>query len=354
MQKTGTTLTKDLLDGHPNLFMYPTDLKVTYFLHGRRYQSREQFVADYRLRNPSPILPPRPEYRSLSLGIPHQWSWRTDCSVLPPERVPENIWELSESQGPLERMPVEEAIQVFDFGHYLQQFRKYLSERFSSVADFFIADARAACDATRQRQAQNQIWAFKDVGGNPELAHSFFSHFVLGKIIYLVRDPRGGFASQIDEWTRYGSPNALRHLYLYNGHYLAILEAQKLYGKERIFILRYEDLVTQPQREMQKIAQFLNLPYDSAWEQPTRFGVPVLVNTATEQQDKKVFQSSVDKWQSVLTPAQIALAETVCLDVFKAPQFGYRLSEHRLGELPLKAAHRTLRSSIQLMKALKS
>ena len=77
---------------------------------------------------------------------------------------------------------------------------------------------------------------------------------------------------------------------------------------ERTLRVRYEDLVTDAEGTVRGICQFLDLPFEPAM-------LDVSISNAADwnqrSEHKGIYTQSLGRWQKTLTPAEIALCETV-------------------------------------------
>jgi hypothetical protein len=147
------------------------------------------------------------------------------------------------------------------------------------------------------------------------------------QIITIMRDGRDCVASlkeaawcsddltgMIDSWARAAD---------------ASLRAARLYGPEVYHVVRYEDLVAEPETHLRTICRFLGEEYDPAMARPdeqAEVAVPAYKTWHTMTR-KSVTTDRVRSWQQRLTPHEIERCEAV---------FGPRLA--RFGYEPITSA----------------
>lgn len=196
--------------------------------------------------------------------------------------------------------------RIFDFNDFYQQFHD-LEKQFSSARDLFIAEIRSIAFARRVDDAKLRYWTFQDVGGNPDFVHTYFSHFLQGKMIYIISDPRDAYLSQMNEWKKRGKKLTLRmrllYLYVLKCHYESIFEAHNTFGPDKILIVYYEELVSSSLREMERLSQFLGIK---------------LTKNAVEQVSKSVH------WKNNISNLDIFLVECMCLNLFQQKDWLYK------------------------------
>lgn len=317
MQKTGTTLLMDLLDGHPHILVYPNELKIKLFFR-RRYRTREQLIADYKLKNPDPL-------KTFSGYKGDRWALSN--APLPLDEVPQNLRGLNEYRGRIVGLSEEETQQLFDFERYYEALDSNLAVGFWSAKDLLISEIKAFAAGARINSNNLKMWALKEVGG-VDVIDLFLSHFLLGKVVCIVRDPRGAYASRIRDWKRrqvnYTFRDQACYLMDYNDSYYKIAHAVAEYGPERMWLVRYEDLVRDTENMMKKLADFCGQPYHPILKQPTKLGRPSVVATSSLPGVKEVFVTSLKRWRTELSAREIALVEAITPALFNISIFGYR------------------------------
>ena len=170
--------------------------------------------------------------------------------------------------------------------------------------------------------------AFKEVWATefyPALKRQFSSI----KCIAIVRDPRAVVASR----NATGEP----YPYFFMGRQwrkLAYLAAYfKHEYKDDILILRYEDLVSDPEHYVPKMCSFLNVEYDDDLLDMSRYkdgrGNPWFQNTSYKDiVSQRINSKTIDKWRDFFDKRDLLSIELFTYDWMKF--FGYR------PELPIK------------------
>lgn len=158
-----------------------------------------------------------------------------------------------------------------------------------------------------------------------EFARGVLRSFPAAKVIHIIRDPRATCASKNVSQEKYPWLFLIRQwrksaAYIWGNVF-------GLQASKRAMVLRYEDLVTEPEREARRICAFLEVDFDPKVVQPEHFkdseGGPWVQNTSYQDAARKVFNAkSIDKWRDVLSPAETELIERLCAPEMWA--FGYR------------------------------
>lgn len=139
--------------------------------------------------------------------------------------------------------------------------------------------------------------------------------FPNAKFIHLVRDPRAVAASSID--VPGNSNDVLIHTLTWRCDVFSAREFAMKSSPGVVTEVRYEDLVRAPVRELRRLTNFLDIPFE---EKMLRFHSDAGDSLATEEEPWKtgagqpIYQSSIDRWKKRLNPAQIRLVELAAGD----------------------------------------
>ncbi len=175
--------------------------------------------------------------------------------------------------------------------------------------------------------------------------------FPEARFVHIVRDPRavalswrgvpwsnGSLEKDAEVWRRY----------------LATARARPPRQRERLAVLRYEDLVARPEAELRELCAFLGLPFDPAMlagEAARELVVDLAREPWKQGADGPIHCRSVERWRSALSAAEVCAVEAVAWRELKAA--GYRPVNGLARLLPgmtratarraLKAARKSLR-----------
>jgi hypothetical protein len=84
--------------------------------------------------------------------------------------------------------------------------------------------------------------------------------------------------------------------------------ARERFGPDRVFVQRYEDLATNPEETLQTVCSWLGLEFT-----PRMLEVPLHNSSFSQfQRSAGVSTAPVDRWRSVLSPAEVATVQTWC------------------------------------------
>ena len=171
--------------------------------------------------------------------------------------------------------------------------------------------------------------------------------FPTANVVCMVRDPRSVTLSYRD-WRNQGgfdvdrdpdhvaileheterarrSYNLLIVSMLWRAQAQAALQAVVAHGPERIRLQRYEDLVAEPELEIEALCRFVGVAHD-----PEMAHVPML-NSSFSAFDAGtgVSREAVDRWRHGLSDEEVAVVQSVCATPMR--RLGYELAPVRAG-----------------------
>lgn len=136
------------------------------------------------------------------------------------------------------------------------------------------------------------------------------------KFILMVRDPRAVCASKYTREAKYPWLFLARQW-----RKLALLTHQYATHDRRVdddvLVVRYEDLVTTPERTARRMCEFLDIELDERILRPGEFtdgrGEPWIQNTSYDDEEPSFNTDSVRKWEQQLDERVITYIERLCL-----------------------------------------
>jgi len=151
--------------------------------------------------------------------------------------------------------------------------------------------------------------------------------FPEAKYIHLVRDYRANLVSHRRVFTvKNGTDIAYRWMKVNT-----LIEEEKKKFPDKFFTLTYESLVSDSNKKMQEVCQFLNLPFDATMVNNHQSGMYSKFNTNTQKGFRKVHEqvfqpinpSLIDTWKEKIPDEEITKVEAV-VGKFAETMYGYR------------------------------
>jgi len=181
------------------------------------------------------------------------------------------------------------------------------------LSDFLSAAILANAEVNGVLGEQKRLWVegtcFNELHG--ERIFEWWKH---ARLIQIIRDPRATYAASLKCKAEHNSVSAFAHMWLRSAR--RARHNQSTYGSVRFLKVRYEDLVRDPRLEMERTTNFLDIQEDNVLLRPTlNSGREDWTGNSTDRQPfSGIEASSVDRWRSLLSPAQTVLLETLLGD----------------------------------------
>jgi omega-hydroxy-beta-dihydromenaquinone-9 sulfotransferase len=153
------------------------------------------------------------------------------------------------------------------------------------------------------------------------------------RIIKIIRDPRDVLLSQKRRWKRpflsQKIPKKQGIRYWVNYHAITISKlwnanvrtADRFEGDPRVYSLRFEDLIREPESTVEKICSFLGISYDDQMLEVPRIGSS---SERDQPEQTGISQDRVERWrQGGLTATEIFICQKINQDLME--KHGYKL-----------------------------
>lgn len=288
--KSGTTLLASLLDGHPELLVFPQETAYfpTVLTKYADADRRAQF--DYLTRQSFA--------RVLFSGEPR---WR------------------------------EHTYENFPQRKFLETFERAAFDPVNSERDLLALMMEAYARTLEIPLERIKRWIEK-TPANRNCTMSILAKFPEAKLLVTMRDPRAILAAQIalEQTRRRGTFSA----YYVVAHWRVAANLARLIRSEqtRGLVVPYEQLVREPAVMMQKVCDYLEIKFDpDVVLSPTKVGQPWGGNSAARVSFSRIDAEPVSRWERELSESEIGWVERHCADLM--PEFGYtpRLGRRSLG-----------------------
>ncbi len=259
--KAGTSLIRAILDGHPQLIVYPEES-----IFFRRF------------------LP-----KAINLGLPEQ--------ILLAEKELIHIFQWdSKKPAPSQEGYPDRDYSFIPFEEVRQELSRMMKENYRHPGDILRAAVLAYGQVSRQITPQTIRWVEKSPY-NEYHAGKIFEWWPQARCIHIVRDPRDNFVSyrrKHPKWNaEFFSMNWLRSTQ-------AGLQNQEHYSSQRYLVMRYEDLTASPQEYLNKLVAFLGINWDESLVEPTRAGIQWRGNSMFANQFQSISSAPVARWKEKL------------------------------------------------------
>lgn len=284
-RKTGTTALLCLFDNHPELLTFPADSGFFYRVY--------------------PV-----------------------CENLENKDIIERVikYSINESLGPegdavgrlisSGKITEEEGNQLFDRFSIAEKYRSLINRNNTSSASFHLRSLIQSYGDHCGQDSSNWVGWMEKTTSTEIYATEVAEWFPNAKFIHLIRDPRDNYASLKSGWdARYQDwentrKSLLQSLFDRGGLGLRIAKLnQKVIGKDRYKIIRFEDLASNPIKYMSDLTKFIGISENENLLEPTVNGQPWPGNNFDGLEFKGLSSVNIGKWTTRIEPWEAALIE---------------------------------------------
>lgn len=188
-----------------------------------------------------------------------------------------------------------------------------------------VALAYASCSGQRGIGEGVERWVEK-TPTNERFSNRLWTEFPEAKIVHVVRDPVAVFASRKRiERTTGSSANPRRMLSdLARSYKIAARHASRDHGKA--FVIRYEDLVAEPEKAVGRLAEFLEIEPSPVLLEPSVAGKPSRSNSSFHDSDREglILPSTESLHRESLSGEELELLAAFTAE--SAQALGYRIA----------------------------
>jgi hypothetical protein len=287
-RKCGTTLFVSLLDGHEELFIFPSESGFFYKFYPifedlkYSYEDRVNRMIDSILRTLEEVVA--------------EWIGYDNCPS-------------------------------FSLDRLAAVFREKLEASPKQTKDFLEAMIYAAWEVLPGPKERQKYWVDKTTS-TEIYAPLLFQWYPEAKFIHVLRDPRDNYGAIKAGWEkRYQYQFDCKERLLQSvidraklGMELAEIN-QRRFGTKRYLVIRYEDVATQAEATLRRVCEFLEIPFQPSLLVPTFCGQVWGGNNHELKKFSSVSQGSVNRWRERIDEHEAKVIEYYFRDVM--PRQGY-------------------------------
>jgi hypothetical protein len=278
-QRSGGTLLGWLFDGHPQCHVHPHELLIGYpkphmWPELGLDEAPETWYAKLKEAYLTTLF--RKGRRMIPMKAPGEKSKGAYPFLLPPAF--HRLIFLEEIER---RSPITSERQILD---------AYMTSLFN-----------AWLDNQNLRGAEKRwVVAFSPRRAWGEGLDKLFELYPNGRLISILRDPPSWFTSAQGRDPEADPQTLLEH---WKRSTQEMIDAKGRYS-DRVFIVRFEELVRETEKAMRALARFLGIDFDPVLTTPTFNGYPVGANSSYEVRSTGVVTDPVERYKEILSTEQ--------------------------------------------------
>ena len=281
--KSGTSLLRSLLDGHDELFVFPRE---THF-----FQYSGHWV-DYSFRRSKP-------FKQTKLSLLNSF-----------------IRYIESENSALNRYSDSPDVKGYDLHGFISCFQQYEPKTLREQFEVYLNSLHFALCGSH---LSDDLKIVEKSVENAEYASVLRWMFSDSRFIHIVRDPYATLVAIRRSMAREHYPlmkNIARSLY--NSYYYLFKNRIHL---DRYLIIRFEDLITDTEVTVRRIADFVGIPFSEILLMPTVFGKLWKGNSTSDIQFSGISQAPLNAWKRYINDYEIHLTNRIAEPVFQ--EYGY-------------------------------
>ncbi len=299
--KSGTSLLRSVFDGHPDLFVVPFE---------SHYFQNMSYWVDYNYRMQSPSKLDKNEILDRFAGF---------------------LKHIDNSGDRMGDSPIRLDLDIEAFRETFQKVEAEMSDR-----DRFALYMDAIHHCLNHEPLPGSSRVVEKSVEHAEFAAFLQKMFPEASFVHIIRNPYATTVSLRRYKAKQGKFPLANRLFetLYNSYYYLYRNPLII---DNYHVLRYEDLVTNTEEEIDRLANFLNLSFRDSMLTPTKDGQRWKGNSISEEKMTGFDTSRIDAWHSQISAMEIRYVNKLFPFVFD--DFDYtRLPTPSMGSflLPVK------------------
>ena len=165
-------------------------------------------------------------------------------------------------------------------------------------------------------------------------AQEIYKWFPNSKFIQIVRDPRDNYAALKSGINKYYKLIGEKENEILSSLIFRLLTGLKIgldnkkkIGDKNYLIVKYEDIVRNPVKNMEKISKFLKIKYDPILIKPTVFGKSTHGNSFDNFRTTKISDYNVGRWKKRINAEEEQIINFYLKNLMK--KFNYKVSKQK-------------------------
>ncbi len=269
--KSGTSLLRNLLDGHPDLFVVPTEA---------HFFQRTKYWVTYSFRRT------KPETLSFDAKKERLIKWieivnTTEDTVS--DAFTKNRWNLQLAAQIISDSRPKSNRELLDI---------YMKAMYQALYGQMLPSTKRIVEKSVE---------------NAEFATELKRFYPDAVFLHIVRSPYSNLTA-LRKYTQYAQKTSffpyLKNsvLAMYNSYYFLYKNREIIDGYKTI---RYEDILTKPEDTMKKVAEYLGIPFCQSLLKPTMFSESWHGNSSSKTKFSSISAKNLNRWRTEITALEI-------------------------------------------------
>lgn len=183
-------------------------------------------------------------------------------------------------------------------------------------------------DSNLNQNFKKQFWVEKTPRHLWHIS-SILRDFPQAKFIFIYRDPRDNYVSYKKKWGDKLTPLAFAKAW--NKSLYRINKA----NQGAILYIKYEDLVSNPIAQLEKVASFLSIGWDNVLTEPSKRGNPWRGNSMFGKSMDSISKENLGRYKKVIKNEDLIIIESYCQRLMN--KYGYELEKNQTELIKLKS-----------------
>ena len=213
----------------------------------------------------------------------------------------------------------------FDYSHFNHTlFKEKLKAFIDSQTKFerrslFLGILEAYGECLKSESLEKKTHWVEKTAKNTWYIHSILEDHPTSKFVFIYRDPRDNFISFKKKLGE--KLTAIKFAKSWNDSF----EQAKQIDPSQIIYIKYEELISQPEVHLKKIAEHLGIQYANELLTPSKLGVPWKGNSMFGSKSKGFRSDSIGRYKNIITSEELDILEAFCSE--HMTECGYTLDK---------------------------
>ena len=265
--KSGTTLLRNLFDGHPDLFVIPTE---SHFFENIHYWINYP----YRSTRPQNL-----SFEEMKVSL-YKWiNYVNSVYQQTTDAFTKGRWNVEKVKQVLDSRPVHTLRELSDL---------YINAIHSGLHGSMLQSGKSFVEKSVE---------------NAELACEWKTLYPQARFIHIIRNPYANIVALRNYANKSKFPFLKNAIYAMHNSYYHLYKNIFLFNDYKV--IRYEDLLTSPELVLNDLCNYLDIEFNKSLLSPTLLGEPWQGNSSSGKKFTNISTKNINTWQDQITSFEI-------------------------------------------------